>query len=456
MKFCDKLSKLRRDNNLSQEVFAEKLNVSRQAVSKWESDQSRPDMEKMIQMCKILNCNLEDLLDDGVIGETKKINKLNMSGYFNDFLKFITKTYNMFFSMTFKNKIKCIIEMLFIFIVLYLIGIVIFEIIDNLIFDLFLYIPTIGEYIHFILDNLFKLALLALGILIFIHLFKIRYLDYYITIEDQNVKEKTIEKEINENEEINCSKKEKIVIRDPKHSGFSFFESIVALIILFIKVMLVIFEVFVSLLFVILIGLIAICIFNLKYGIIFLFIILCLIGIVLVNYCIIEFIYNFIISKKQNYKKIFIIIISSLICFGLNSGFTISTYMTFEKTNTYPSKFVLGDTNTINMKHNLVLESSKITYKIDNSINNIKITSNHSFNNVFHGYDYIDNKYDVVYIHTYLDDYEALKLLFEDIKNKNTRDYTNLYSDNVEITVSKENYEKLINNYKNYIKDRDY
>ena len=67
MKFCDKLPKLRKNNNLSQELLADKLGVSRQAVSKWESGSSYPDMEKMIEMCKILNCTLEDLLDDGVV-----------------------------------------------------------------------------------------------------------------------------------------------------------------------------------------------------------------------------------------------------------------------------------------------------------------------------------------------------------------------------------------------------
>lgn len=37
MKFCDKLARMRKNNNLSQEQFADKMGVSRQAVSKWES-----------------------------------------------------------------------------------------------------------------------------------------------------------------------------------------------------------------------------------------------------------------------------------------------------------------------------------------------------------------------------------------------------------------------------------
>ena len=69
MQFYEKLSKLRKANNLSQEQLAEKLNVTRQAVSKWESGESYPDMAKIIQLCKILNCSLNELMDDGVMGE---------------------------------------------------------------------------------------------------------------------------------------------------------------------------------------------------------------------------------------------------------------------------------------------------------------------------------------------------------------------------------------------------
>ena len=92
MKFCDKLAKLRKENNLSQEQFADKMNVSRQAVSKWESGSSYPDMDKILTMCKILNCKLDDLLDDGVIGNNYSNKKVNINDYIKDFFEFITKT----------------------------------------------------------------------------------------------------------------------------------------------------------------------------------------------------------------------------------------------------------------------------------------------------------------------------------------------------------------------------
>jgi len=44
MNFSDKLQKLRKQKGLSQEELAEECGVSRQAISKWESDQSMPEL----------------------------------------------------------------------------------------------------------------------------------------------------------------------------------------------------------------------------------------------------------------------------------------------------------------------------------------------------------------------------------------------------------------------------
>lgn len=52
---------LRKRQNLTQEEFAEKLDVSRQTVSKWESDLSYPEMEKLLQLCDQFGCDLDTL-----------------------------------------------------------------------------------------------------------------------------------------------------------------------------------------------------------------------------------------------------------------------------------------------------------------------------------------------------------------------------------------------------------
>ena len=57
------LKKIRKDNNLSQEQLADKLQVSRQAISKWESGSAYPEMEKILQICKEFDVNIDDLLN---------------------------------------------------------------------------------------------------------------------------------------------------------------------------------------------------------------------------------------------------------------------------------------------------------------------------------------------------------------------------------------------------------
>ena len=62
----DKIAKLRRDNNLTQEQLADILRVSRQSVSKWESNLSFPDTEKLIRISKLYSCSIDYLLKEEI------------------------------------------------------------------------------------------------------------------------------------------------------------------------------------------------------------------------------------------------------------------------------------------------------------------------------------------------------------------------------------------------------
>lgn len=64
MILADKIILLRKKNGWSQEELAEKLNVSRQAVSKWEGAQSVPDLGKVLQMSRIFGVTTDYLLKD--------------------------------------------------------------------------------------------------------------------------------------------------------------------------------------------------------------------------------------------------------------------------------------------------------------------------------------------------------------------------------------------------------
>lgn len=66
MILADKIIALRKSNGWSQEELAEKLNVSRQSVSKWESAQSMPDLDRVLQMSELFGVTTDYLLKDEI------------------------------------------------------------------------------------------------------------------------------------------------------------------------------------------------------------------------------------------------------------------------------------------------------------------------------------------------------------------------------------------------------
>lgn len=65
MTFGEKLKSARKSAGLTQEQLAEKLLVSRQAITKWEADKGMPDIENLRQLSKLLNISIDYLLDSG-------------------------------------------------------------------------------------------------------------------------------------------------------------------------------------------------------------------------------------------------------------------------------------------------------------------------------------------------------------------------------------------------------
>lgn len=70
MGFSENLQNLRKIKNMSQEQLAEKLDVSRQAVSKWESGNGYPETEKIITICEIFDCSMDNLLKGKITADT--------------------------------------------------------------------------------------------------------------------------------------------------------------------------------------------------------------------------------------------------------------------------------------------------------------------------------------------------------------------------------------------------
>ena len=75
MTFKEKLVKLRKLKGITQDEFASAVGVSRQAVYKWESGQSYPEVSKLLEMKLLFGISIDDLLDDNyevIVPEKKK------------------------------------------------------------------------------------------------------------------------------------------------------------------------------------------------------------------------------------------------------------------------------------------------------------------------------------------------------------------------------------------------
>ena len=82
MTLGEKIKEARKQAGLSQEQFAEKMNVSRSAVAKWETDKGIPDISNLKVMSKLLNVSIDHLLDDGESPEFGEITEpINLNDY---------------------------------------------------------------------------------------------------------------------------------------------------------------------------------------------------------------------------------------------------------------------------------------------------------------------------------------------------------------------------------------
>ena len=59
MKFGEYLKLIRTDKKISQEYLAERLGVSRQSVSKWETGENYPSMQNIMALCTIFKCRIK-------------------------------------------------------------------------------------------------------------------------------------------------------------------------------------------------------------------------------------------------------------------------------------------------------------------------------------------------------------------------------------------------------------
>jgi len=444
MNLSENLKRIRKEHNLSQEDLADKLGVSRQSVSKWESGISYPEMDKMLKLCELFNLNIDELLNQDIkkINETKQ-SKNNLNKFIDSFLNYITKTINMFSSMTFKQKIKCIIEQLLIIFFIFILFKILGSILSSISYKLLNLLPnTIHSYLYLILESIYTIIAYILGIILLLHTFKIRYLDYYVLINDTP-------KEETENKEIYLEKKqEKIIIRDPNHSEYKFISGLLKIFLILIKIFLAFFSLnFCFTLIFLCISLVS-SFLIIKTGLLFTGIFLIIISSITINIIILYIIFNFLINKKTKYLLLGIIFIISLILIGIGTGITIISIKDFNIVDTSNTKYFIKDEYNYQMTDNLFIhDSPKINY-IESNNNDIKIEVLHSKYNEIK----INYNNNSLTINNYID-YNYMDIIRNTIDTFNDKKIVDYNDITINIYTTKDNIEKLNQNKEKYYQD---
>ena len=454
MKLSDNLKRIRKDNNLSQEQLAEKLGVSRQAVSKWESGQSYPEMDKVLLICKLFNYNLDELMNENVkeVDEAKQ-SKININKYIDDFFGFITKTVNVFTSMRFRDKIKCLFEILFISVLLIAIYAIVSAIGGSILANTFGILPnSIYSFIRNILEAICTILFLVVSITIILHIFKIRYLDYYEIVKENNVDEEQTENDIKEEQEkydekrkiFIEKKKEKIIIRDPEHSQSKFLNGLFRIVLAFVKFIVACTAVCFVFTFIALFCLLILSFMFVKTGFVFWGSLFGIIAAIIVNFIILEIFYNFIISKKSKKTRMAISFIVSIALAGISIGMILMGITDFKIVENNSDSFTMEKVYEYDMTENLSLDFYHCAYKyIETDSNKVKIVVKHTEFSEISVYD----GYDEIGIYCNSDGnkiIDLIKTIINDLNNKELRDYPGCAE--VTIYTSRDNIEKLRQN----------
>ncbi len=445
MSFGEKLTKLRKEKGMSQEELANELNVSRQAVSKWESNNAYPETEKIVSICKLFNTSMDELI--GIKEKSPQINHKFLN-IINNYIETFIRAIKMFYCMTFKQKIKCVIEMLFYFGIIALFLFLVNWTIKIIIYNLLRMLPY---YMLKIVIDTFQGILYAVYFIIMVFclfkLYKLRYLNYYEEAKPKVVTETYAN--ASEKEKINI-KEEKIIIRD-SNNDISWLKKIFSI---FIKIMATCLAFPVALIFVFLIAFTIFILFFIHNGVILVYIVLGLVSISLGAYIVLESLIKVIFSIRIKPSKILIFTIVSLITFGVSCGLFAGEFSHFVFVDSNDYNYLIRSLN-YKMKDNLIIsyldsynteiifeERDNILvefYGLDEDLLKVYHEEMKPGDKIIYGYQ-IDNNYDGKSLSDKIND------LLNCIKEKKI--ITNYYDIKIKIHLSKNNYNKLMENMK--------
>ncbi len=455
MKFGDKLYELRKKNGYSQEELADKLGVSRQSVSKWESNSTYPETDKIIQIANLFDCSMDDLINDKVVDVESSLrkNKNTTKNIWDSFLTFITDTVTMFSKMSFSHGFKCIIEIIILSLLLGLLGNIMCGIASSVISNIFMFLSR--DTIHIIkevLDSIFNLVWFVVAVIVIVHVFKLRYLNNY----QDTIKE---EKEKLEIEKKDSKDDEKIEAKSDNEKPFEFLSVLAKIVIFFIKF--IAFFVLIGFVFAS-IGLIVAAVLDLiliPTHLIFLWIELLLVAFSIISVQIVLLLINFLFNRKTKVLPHIIIFISSVVVVGISIGLIALSVGKFDIVR--DNNNLKLETQSIELKYidNLVIDHRlggddfRFKYIIDNNISDRDIIVSRDIDSRYFKLKYSNDEEDnLPVIEIYEENKNSVsfieKEILKNLKNNKIYTYEDLANQPIVIKANEKTINNLINNLK--------
>lgn len=464
MKFGENLQKLRKEKGISQEQLAEQLGVTRQSVSKWESGNSYPEMDKIVAICNLFHCDMDVLINKDITEEREKKDASSVvKEIFSGVTNYVKKTIYLFEHKSLKDIIKMCAQVFIIICVILLFAIP-FMLLKEIVVSLFYtgnnwFSIFFAKFWNFIFNGGYAI----LAIATFLYIFKIKFLDNEEIIVEE-VEDKTQNSE--EVSEDNSSKtassksseKKKVKIIKVKKNDFSLLDLLVKAITVCLKCLFVLFLIPIIIgTIMLLIGLVLLIVLIFK-GLFLAGTILLFLGGIVFAIVLIELMLDFIFNLKFSKRRIIITIISSIVVSSIGLGLSIWYFLNLNVINDVPTSF-----NTETHEEVYTMTDAFLVHYDDYSFDTKFVEDNSLTNQVRVRIDYYTIANDVslerdkneVYLNYNPVDGVNIKQITDsvinDLKNNEIHTYDQLGSVSITITTSKTNIEKIKDNYQKYL-----
>ena len=369
MSFRKNLEYLRKSKKLSQEELASKLNVSRQSVSKWESGAAYPETEKILALCKIFDCTLDDLMNQNIQEEELEEKRTYT---FNDFLKgatdIVDRSIRMVTSMNGKSLVRFLFELCILFLLILLLRIP-FNYISSSGASVFLYVNgTFFEILLGLWKFLVDIVYLVVASVSFVYVYKVRFLDMF----DKDVEENTYngEKDLKKEFSVEEGKEKKLERQKTQVShDFGIFRFFGKIAFFFVKCLLAFSSLFVIFFFLGSIASLVVVSSWMFQGIFYFSILLLLLALIVFLGVLIIVFYNFIFNRKTAWKKVLVVLLGTFISFGLSAGIGFLEFKEFTiYNNPYDSNIVMDTVvEEFSMSDGLIVEPAYRVNYVENS-----------------------------------------------------------------------------------------